>query len=469
MKRSFSSILFLAIFGGGFFLSNAYLSAHEELSASSSQSAFFAEKLFVVEESDTVNAVREKLVIEGYIKSSTLFRFAQLISGSGTIEPGGYRISHEMSMFDIIHELTKPDYVWLLIPAGISKEEISKRIARALSWDEKTRKQFITAYTGIQWDAFNEELIDIFGGLFSWADTEKETFATMGAFFSDKEYDFLENYYVPKAYLVPRDVSRAQMANILVSEYKETYENNLKEKLAGDLDRRKAKNIEELVQGEVELIPDLISLAPYDLAVEWRNGVKSLVFSTTYWNAGKGPFELYADQKTRGIAGDLERDVYQIIERIDGDHREKLVGNFLWHDAHLHYHFKDFITYTLENTDLNIPASQRRISSTKATYCIRDVDIVESEFPDARQEPEYRICGKERQGISIGWGDSYYYTYADQSINLTELPSGTYKLSFHVNPNNLFEELSYENNESHAIFKLNVEAGTVEILETSKE
>jgi len=122
----------------------------------------------------------------------------------------------------------------------------------------------------------------------------------------------------------------------------------------------------------------------------------------------------------------------------------------------------DFIDYYLEAND----DYENVHTESKTSYCLRDVDSVNTLINESSNAPTYRICGRERQGISVGWGDSYYYTYAGQELDLTNIPSGTYRLRFVVNPKGLFEELSYDNNESYAVFKLDKEHDKVTVLET---
>ena len=213
------------------------------------------------------------------------------------------------------------------------------------------------------------------------------------------------------------------------------------------------------------LLPDLIPLPPADIKLDKREDGLFLLFSTTYYNPGLGQFELRADPKTKGIRADIERDVVQRVYHKDGSYEDSLVGNFLWHQEHLHYHYADFVTYDLSVVDAP-PNPELDGLLTKSTFCLRDVSkVIGLELENAREEAEYKICGKELQGVSVGWGDTYYYDYPGQALNVTSLASGTYKLTFVVNPNRRLKEISFDNNIAWAIFKLDTEARTVEGLE----
>lgn len=214
-----------------------------------------------------------------------------------------------------------------------------------------------------------------------------------------------------------------------------------------------------------DLLPDLLPLPPRDLKVEKvSDGRTLLYFSTTYYNQGRGTMELRADPATAGIRSDIERDVLQRIYEADGEYREKTVGTFMWHQEHLHYHFTDFITYDLEAVEASTTEDLSG-NLVKSTFCLRDVSRVFLDLPNKAAEAGYTICGKERQGVSVGWGDTYYWNYPDQALDISNLPSGTYRLTFIANPAKRLEEIRYDNNTASAVFRLDMEALTIEVLE----
>ena len=219
----------------------------------------------------------------------------------------------------------------------------------------------------------------------------------------------------------------------------------------------------EYVGDETELLPDLVPLPPQDIGVKVENGRILLTFTTIYYNNGIGPLELIADPKTIGTRGDFDREVFQRIYRDNGTYRDKSAGLFEWHNEHLHYHFIDFIEYKLIGIDAKNVVITDELAE-KTTFCVRDISRVELPGRDVDEEATYRICGRERQGVSVGWGDAYFNTYADQNLDITDLPSGRYKLSFLANPTNRFDELSLENNEASAVIMYDKEEMSVEII-----
>ena len=83
----------------------------------------------------------------------------------------------------------------------------------------------------------------------------------------------------------------------------------------------------------------------------------------------------------------------------------------------------------------------------------------------AASTAQYTICGKERQGVSVGWGDTYFHTYPDQNINVTNFEKGLYRLTFTVNPMNVFKELRSDNNIASVIIYLDPQKRTVELID----
>jgi hypothetical protein len=98
--------------------------------------------------------------------------------------------------------------------------------------------------------------------------------------------------------------------------------------------------------GQADVMPDLAPFAPKDLQLVNRNGRLLLLFTTEFWNKGKGPFELDATS-TKPI----QDNYFETAERIilpNGSVRNKVVGNLFWHEIHKHFHYDDFASYVLE-------------------------------------------------------------------------------------------------------------------------
>lgn len=223
-------------------------------------------------------------------------------------------------------------------------------------------------------------------------------------------------------------------------------------------------------QEDKELLPDLVPLPARDLEIKKTDdGRTFLLFSTTYFNQGSGALELRGDGEGDEKKNGVERKVLQRIYRSDGGYRDMEVGTFSWHEEHTHYHFSTFIEYDLEPVDApnHVDLSGSRV---KGTFCVRDVSRVDLELANRALEAAYKVCDDDLQGVSVGWGDTYYYTYPNQSIDISSLRTGTYRMKFFVNPHSRLQELSYDNNTSGAFFSLDMEKGTVKVMdETPKD
>jgi hypothetical protein len=179
------------------------------------------------------------------------------------------------------------------------------------------------------------------------------------------------------------------------------------------------------------LLPNLKALPAADLTITTDgSGNQMLLLSTTSWNAGAGPLELRGGE----VVGGKQR-VYQRIKQSDGTFVEETqpAGTFTWHAQHNHFHFDDYAIYSLQS--VANPGNPQRFSS-KMTFCILDTYVADLTLPGAPQQPFYRTCNNDIQGMSVGWGDTYLYYLFGQSIDITGLPDGDYFLKVEVDPKN---------------------------------
>jgi hypothetical protein len=222
-------------------------------------------------------------------------------------------------------------------------------------------------------------------------------------------------------------------------------------------ERKKEAELSNTAKFDEDLAPDLSVLPPHEFMLERRSDGIFLKFSVTYWNRGDGPLELI--NKEVGQPG--KQSVYQRIYQEDGSFREKLAGAFVWSQSHRHYHFRDFSFYTL--TPENPPNDFESVIS-KTTFCIRDTDAIDPDLPNAPTIPQFAGCSIERQGVSVGWGDTYDFTLPDQEFDVTNLPSGRYQIEIEVDPKGRIVEISKENNRNSAIVFIDKERMSVEVI-----
>src|SRR4030095_4877779 len=110
-----------------------------------------------------------------------------------------------------------------------------------------------------------------------------------------------------------------------------------------------------------------------------------------------------------------------------------LAGTFVWHPDHNHFHFQEYALYTLN--PVNAPGASGR-QSYKTSFCVMDTTKVDARLPGAPKRPVYSACNAVKQGMSVGWGDTYRYYLAGQAIDLTGNPDGQYELTVDIDPEN---------------------------------
>lgn len=358
------------------------------------------------------------------------------------------------------------DEITVDLPRGLDRLGVAQAFATELGWSEREAGVLASTHAQMQWIAFNAPVAEFFTSEADWGADGQETFLTNSTYYLEPKYDFFSSVYEPGKYVVTTKQTPTDIANLLVERSQQSLANGVSDELIDKLDQSAVKAVIALVRGEVELLPDLVPLPPQDLKLERHDGQTRLMFSTTYYNQGAGPLELVADPATAGQRKDLERKVFQNVYRSNGTYRQRESGTFLWHQPHLHYHFADFVVYDLEAVEVETAAPDLTGVLAKTTFCVRDVSEVDLELANRPADSVYKICKKEKQGISVGWGDTYFYNYPEQSLNVSGLPSGTYRLTFIVNPDDRFDEISDANNVSSALFKINLTNSTLEILET---
>ncbi len=203
-------------------------------------------------------------------------------------------------------------------------------------------------------------------------------------------------------------------------------------------------------------LPNLQAFPAEDIVMaENFGGVLELRFSARIWNSGAGPLELIAGEVSRG-----QQNVYQRIYSDDGSYQDELAGSFVWHQGHDHFHFEDFAVYTLQPVKGN---SKR--SSAKTSFCLMDSAIVDGQLPGAPNSPAYANCGNFFQGISVGWADVYGSELPGQSIDLSRLKDGEYRLIIEADPRRRLVESDDSDNESCVLLDIRVSTQTLTILD----
>ena len=160
-----------------------------------------------------------------------------------------------------------------------------------------------------------------------------------------------------------------------------------------------------------------------------RNHVH-LIFSNCVENMGKGILLLEITKRSRTRAT-----VRQVIED-DAKPREEWkripVGSaeLDTRPDHSHWHFSNFLSYTLRKIDSN-----RTRRSMKQSFCLEDV----AKLRKGARRRLFRECPDldavtGEMGITPGWGDVYWAGVQEQFIEIKGLPPGDYWLEMVIDP-----------------------------------
>jgi hypothetical protein len=205
-------------------------------------------------------------------------------------------------------------------------------------------------------------------------------------------------------------------------------------------------NLQPLPASSLSLVPD-------------ASGGSTLRFSTTSWNNGTGPLQLEAGSVDTGSG---KQQVFQRVFLSDGASFLRLAGYFEWHPAHNHFHFDDYALYTLQ--PVNAPGGSVRTGS-KMTFCVMDTAKIAA-LPGAPAQAAYSTCGRDVQGMSVGWGDTYGSHLAGQEIDFTDNADGIYQLKIEIDPKKVIIESTENDNISCVLLEIK-KPNAVRVLDSS--
>lgn len=194
------------------------------------------------------------------------------------------------------------------------------------------------------------------------------------------------------------------------------------------------------------LLPDLQAEPPVELYIQLNPDTfeRELWFDSRVINIGDGPLEMIGkydrqSNKTRAV---------QRIETKQDTFQEIVVGYFVYHEAHKHWHFEDFIELEIFPYDPKGAPDKLVATTGKTTYCLHDVDRMSSPLPNSPIFAVYLGCDPVVQGLSVGWRDVYISTLPGQQLNIQNLPDDRYMLRMTADPENLIMEKDDDNNSS---------------------
>lgn len=148
---------------------------------------------FLIVRGRSAAEIGNSLYQEGLIKSPLAFKiYVQLTDKAGAIQAGEYRLSKNLTVSQIIDQLSKgPLELWVTIPEGLRREEVVERFVSGLAMDNS------------QADIFRREF--------------------------EKESEGKEGYLFPDTYLFPKDASAKAVVSVLTL----TFDKKLNSEMTG--------------------------------------------------------------------------------------------------------------------------------------------------------------------------------------------------------------------------------------------
>lgn len=182
----------------------------------------------------------------------------------------------------------------------------------------------------------------------------------------------------------------------------------------------------------------------HDLVNDRAHGRTLLRFANAIGNRGAGALEVYGVRTgaSPSTVDDTNNTMpaFQRIFRSDGSYQDVGVGQLVYHPDHNHFHFDGAVSYVL--TDDTTSKVVR--SSSKVSFCLADVDVVDPSLAGYPKAPRYNSCVHDpytnslTMGVSVGWADNYPKDAAGQSFDVTDLmaldPPHTFTMRATVNP-----------------------------------
>jgi lysyl oxidase len=196
------------------------------------------------------------------------------------------------------------------------------------------------------------------------------------------------------------------------------------------------------------LLPDIAPSPPLDVHIKKAGGRWVLSFSSILVNIGDGDFLLRAT-RTNGV-WHVEQDVPYSTS---GAKTIVVPAKLVWAgDGHNHWHIARIATNRLVRIGADGKASlEGGVVDSKTGFCFYDVTRVLDKGPLKAVYPRGN-CGKSQQddnvamGLSLGWADIYNYSLPGQSIDVTKLPDGLYRLWAKADERHWFREQRHDNN-----------------------
>lgn len=177
-KKLFIIMGIILVIIAGIFLTNLLF-----LSAPQTQEE---KKVFIVNRNQTDTQTLDKLKTQGLIRNKVAFKFVRFFK-KGDIQPGGYKISKNLSAWQLAKKLTAgPEMKWVVIPEGWRKEQIGELLQKTFNWSDGDLERWNTEITKMR-------------------------------------IDYIEGTYFPDTYLIPTDETVLDMSKRMTRRFDEQF------------------------------------------------------------------------------------------------------------------------------------------------------------------------------------------------------------------------------------------------------
>jgi len=201
---------------------------------------------------------------------------------------------------------------------------------------------------------------------------------------------------------------------------------------------------------------------PQDISISHPLGsAKLLQYTHIIENAGDGPLELIPNYNPATNTATAVQNVYALDAAGNWSMGSSVPvsGVFTFHAIHNHYHYP-LASYGLYGVNGDGSVGAPLALSSKIGYCIAENTFVEHLAHTTGPHYDQNTCGNPTavRGIAVGYGDQYDWNDYDQSIDITNLPDGTYWFVSVADPNHYLQQ---KNQTSHVASLLLKIAGDV--------
>jgi hypothetical protein len=181
--------------------------------------------------------------------------------------------------------------------------------------------------------------------------------------------------------------------------------------------------------------------------------LRCLRFTSDVGNVGSGRLQL---QIPWASAGDPQSGfvpglctAQQVISYSDGSTRLHDAGSCEYHPTHGHFHYRDFVEFSLHKVNPDGTTGATVTASLKESFCLADDGYFGFGTagpngprtyvgqPDCNLPSQVAPGGPDvlvTMGLTPGWSDIYTWDTPDQFIDITSTPDGDYDLVARANP-----------------------------------